>query len=185
MNNSITEILNILLKSIFVGFGFVIPLLVLLKTKGEEATRLKEVFVTSAIQLVIFSGIVYFILAAKDAYLLYSNNASYGHINIQNNNYLFYLLFQPFVYLLLSQVFWIKKLRTKKVALITFSLLLLIVPSQWLFAIVTSFHKDYLPSSVSGNILAVVLEVILNIVVFIFINITIMAAKGKLKPKTN
>ncbi len=185
MNNSITDILNILLKSIFVGFGFVIPLLVLIKTKKTEATSLKEVFITSAIQLLIFSGIVYFILAAKDAYFLYFNNTSHKYINVQDNNYLFYLLFQPFVYLLLSQVFWIKKLRIKKIALITFSLLLLIVPSQWLFAIFTSFHKDYLPSSMSMNILAVVLEVVLNIVVFIFINITIMAAKGKLKPKAN
>lgn len=185
MNNSITEILNILLKSIFVGFGFVIPLLVLIKTKKAEATRLKETFIISAIQLVIFSGIIYFILAGKEAYFLYFNNTSYEHINVQNNDYLFYLLFQPFVFLLLSQVFWIKKLRTKKIALITFSLLLLIVPSQWLFAIVTAFHRDYLPGSISKDILTTVLEVVLNIVVFIFINITIMVSKGKLKPKTN
>ncbi|NDI99540.1 hypothetical protein GWA97_10685 [Flavobacterium sp. LaA7.5] len=146
---------------------------------------LKETFIVTAIKLLLFSGIIYFILAAKDAYFLYFNGTSYEHFNVQYKDYLFYLLFQPFIYLLLSQVFWIKKLRTNKAALITFSVLLLIVPSQWLFSMVTAFHKDYFPGSVSESILTTVLQVVLNIVVFIFINITIMMTKGELKHKTN
>ncbi len=65
--HSVTDILNILLKSVFVGFGFVIPILALIRTSNIKAIAVKDLFILTAVQAVRIAGIFYFLLAAKDA----------------------------------------------------------------------------------------------------------------------
>ena len=179
--HSITDILNILLKSIFVGFGFVMPILALIKTSNLKALQVKDLFVLTGIQAVRLAGIIYFILAVKDLYPLYFAGTSYVQVNVDYTNLMVNWMFAPTLYLLLSQVFWIKKIYMKKKALMIFSLLMLILPSSWFLSLIKG--RDYssvLQVAFSGN---AILFFLLNIIVFIFIIFTIILLGGKLKDK--
>lgn len=185
MHNS-TSILNILLRSIFVGFGFVIPIVALLKTSDLTKLKFKDLFVLTAVQAVRIAGPLYFVLWFVQMYLSFNNSveAPAGRFSIENTLFGPYWLiywFPPLMYLLLSQVFWIKKLYMRKTALITFCILLLILPSQRFVNILTALHRDYLPSSWSMHIGDMLIEFVLNIIVFIFIMFTIMLAGNKFK----
>ena len=84
--------------------------------------------------------------------------------------------------LVLSQLFWIKKLYMKKAALITLALLLLILPSQRILLLLTQASGKYLPDGTETGTL--LLRLLLNIIVFIFVTFTIILAGGKLKKKS-
>lgn len=177
----VTDILNILLKSIFVGFGIIIPILALIKTSHLKALEFKDLFILTAVQAVRIAGIFYFILAAKDAYAYFFDGTSYMASNVAGSVYILHTFLPPVITLLLTQLFWIKKLYMKKAALITFALLLVILPSQRVMFFVTSLHRDYLPSSWSMDPVDMIIEALLNIIVFIFIIIPIIVAGGKLR----
>lgn len=186
--HSITDILNILLRSVFVGFGFVIPILALIKTSNLKALEVKDLFILTAVQAIRVSGIIYFVLALVAAYPYFANSGPVGNVNVDFTGYGLTMLFSPLMYLLLSQLFWIKKLYMKKTALITLSILLLILPSHRLMMYVSSFSgsdKDYLPGSwtMSVQTFSPAIEFLLNIIVFIFIIFTIILLGGKLKDK--
>ena len=192
--HSITDILNILLKSIFVGFGFVMPILALIKTSNLKALQVKDLFILTSIQAVRLAGIIYFILAVKDLYPLYFGGDSYEQVNVDYTNLMVNWMFAPALYLLLSQVFWIKKIYMKKKALIVFSVLVLILPSYFVLQVLlrsififTTSDRDYLPSYwimyEKGFGISPVLGFVLNIIVFIFIIFTIILLGGKLKDK--
>lgn len=179
------SILNALLQSVFTGFGIVMPIVALLRTSNLKTLSFKEAFVLTGVQVLRITGILYFILFCVDAYLQYNtSSANAGTVSVvppMFGPYWFYYWFSPLMYLLLSQLFWIKKLYMKKAALITLSIMLLIFPSQRLLIILTTFQRDYLPSNwtmYQGNI---ALQVLLNIIVFIFTIFTVMIATGKLK----
>ncbi len=161
------------------------PIVTLLRTSNLKKLAFKEAFILTGVQVLRFVGILYFILFCIDAYLQYTTSSSNaGTVSVvppMFGPYWIYYWFSPLMYLLLSQLFWIKKLYIKKVALITLAIMLLILPSQRFVVFITSFHRDYLPSSwimYSGNM---ALQVLLNIVVFIFAVFTVMIATGKLK----
>ena len=181
--HSVSDLLNILLKSIFVGFGFVIPILVLIRTSNLKALEAKNLFILTAVQAVRISGIIYFILAFVAAYPLFAHSSPTGAsgVKIDFTNYALYLMFSPLMYLLMSQLFWIKKLYMKKAALITLSILLLILPSAVFLAIAQS--KDYvsvLKTTFSG---VEILKTAISCMVFIFVTFTIILIGGKLKDK--
>lgn len=169
-----TSILNILLTSIFIGFGVVVPIVALLKTSNIEKLKVKELFILTAVQAVRVGGILYFLLFLVDTYL------NWNYVKLYGDQWLYYW-FSPLMSLLLSQLFWIKKLYMKKPALITLALFLLIFPSQRLLLMLRNLHRNYLPATWSVFQMNPLIELLLNIIVFIFIIITIMLAGGKLK----
>ena len=181
--HSVTDILNILLKSVFVGFGFVIPILALIRTSNIKAIAVKDLFILTAVQAVRIAGIFYFLLAAKDAYTYFFDGTSYTTSNVSAPAYMLFTFFPPAMTVVLSQLFWIKKLYMKKAALITFALLLLILPSDlfvrylshWALGTYGSLWLNFpaFPGLLSYGLL--------NIMVFIFIIFIIMLAGGKLK----
>jgi hypothetical protein len=178
-----TEILNLLLKTIFVGFGFVMPVLALIKTSKLKALEVKNLFILTAVQTLRVSGIIYFILAFVAAYPLLAHTSPTGvsGVKIDFTNYIVFLLFSPLMYLLVSQLFWIKKMYMKKAALITLSLLLLILPST-IFLLVAQ-GQDYmaeLKATFSG---VEIVRALISCVMFIFITFTIILIGGKLKDK--
>ncbi|MHA3789796.1 hypothetical protein ACX0HA_16435 [Flavobacterium hauense] len=181
--HSTTDILNILLKSIFVGFGFIMPVLALIKTSNLKALQVKDLFILTAVQAVRVSGILYFVLAFVAAYplLAHSSPTGAGGVKIDFTNYAVYLLFAPIMCLIISQLFWLKKLYMKKAALITLSLLLLILPSDLFFAFAQS--KDFMSSLKAMFTGAEILKAFISCVIFIFITFTIMLMGGKLKDK--
>jgi hypothetical protein len=181
------SILNALLLSVFTGFGIVIPIVALLHTSNLKKIAVKEAFILSAVQVLRVSGILYFILFCVDAYLQYQ--AMHGGnqaVVVQSplfNEYWFASWGGPLMYLLLSQLFWIKRLYIKKTALITLAIMLLILPSQRVITFITfsMLSNDYLPSSWTMHYGTTILQVLLNVVVFIFVVFAVMAGTGKLK----
>lgn len=181
--HSITDIFNILLKSIFVGFGFIIPILALIKTSNLKALEVKDLFILTSVQAIRVSGIIYFVLALVAVYPFFANDGSVGGVNVDFTGYGLNLLFSPLMYLLLSQLFWIKKLYMKKAALITLAILLLILPHVRFLSSVKTFSLGSLTTVLSVFNMTNIILWALNIIVFIFIIFTIILLGGKLKDK--
>jgi hypothetical protein len=172
-----------LLQSILTGFGIVIPIFALIRTSNLKTIAVKDLFILTAVQMVRLAGIAYFILWLITTWEQ-NNELSDAPIPFKDRlfgPYWLPLLFAPVMTLVLSQLFWIKKLYMKKAALITFALLLLILPSQRVMFFVTSLHRDYLPSSWSITTGNMFIQTALNIIVFIFITFAVMLSSGKLK----
>ena len=65
------SILSIVFKSIFIGFGFTVPLVSLIKTSNLKAVEFKQLFILCAVQALRLAGICYFMLMAYNRYLQY------------------------------------------------------------------------------------------------------------------
>jgi len=178
------SLLTIILESIFVGFGIVMPILSLIRTSNLKAIEVKDLFILTGVQMVRISGILYFILSLVSIGIQYNESpgmfsSPFGTILY---SYLLSLLYTPLMTLVLSQLFWIKKLYMKKAALITLGLMLLVLPSQRTLLLLTQISSNFLPDGAETG--ALLLRLLLNIIVFIFITFTIILAGGKLKKKT-
>ncbi len=184
--HSISDILNVILGSIFVGFGIVIPIVALIRTSNLKALEFKDLFILTTVQAVRVAGILFFLLWAVHSWQRYNEPPIPNTVPFKDmllGPYWLVYLFSPIMKFVLSQLFWIKKLYFKKAALITFALLLVIVPSQNVLLYATSLNTDHLPGFGSVSIADTLAEIGLNIVVFIFIIIPILLGSGKLKPK--
>lgn len=180
---------EILLKSIFIGFGIVIPILVLSRTSDEKKIKLKQIFIHTSLQTVRVAGIVYFLMYLLQSLVLH-NQQTTTIIETRNQTMMFsedwlYYWYQPLIILSLTQIWWIKKIASKKTALITFGLMLLILPvltSERVVVLFSGFHRDYMPADDwSFPILTILAEIAINTVIFIFIVFTIMNISGKFK----
>ncbi|AWH84809.1 hypothetical protein HYN59_06580 [Flavobacterium album] len=184
--HSISDILNIILESIFMGFGIVIPIFVLaMRSSNLKAIAFKELFILTAVQTVRIAGILYFVLWLVHSWEQYNDPVVTGGMPFKDKLFGPYwpvYLFSPLMKFVLSQLFWIKKIYIKKAALITFALLLAILPAQRVVVFIASLAtKDYLPSAWTLSTRDTIVEIALNIVVFIFIIIPILLGSGKLK----
>lgn len=181
------SILNALLQSVFTGFGIVIPIVALLRTVNLKKLAVKEAFVLTAVQVLRLAGILYFILFCVDAYLQYNATHKAEQVVVIQSPlfgpYWFAYWGSPVMYLLLSQLFWIKKLYIEKAALITLAVLLLLLPSQRVISFITFslLNNDYLPSSWTMYHTNTLFQVLLNVVVFVFVVFAVMTATGKVK----
>lgn len=178
------SILNLILKSIFVGFGIVIPILALVKTSSLRAIEVKQLFILTAVQTVRVAGIPYIILFLVQTYFLYNTRPlsiwpDAAEAMLFGPYWLTW--FSPLMYFLLSQLLWVKKLYIKRYALVTMSLFLLILPSRRFLMFIQVWYRDYLPSSWAMYTINPFIEVLLNIIVFTFVIFTIMLANGKFK----
>ncbi|MFD2602549.1 hypothetical protein [Flavobacterium suzhouense] len=179
---SITDILNILLKSIFVGFGFIIPILTLLRISDIKTLQIKDLFILTAVQTVRISGIIYFILAAVAVYpLLMHDNSMAGNVKVDFGGFAMYILFSPIMTLVITQLFWIKRLYMKKGSRITLSFMLLLLPSAVFLAIAKS--QDFMPALKATLSGPEILKTLISCIIFIFITFTIILMGGKLKDK--
>lgn len=185
MEPNFDSVIKALLLSIFIGFGIVIPIVTAVKSSNLKTIEFKSLFVLTAVQLVRISGILYFVLWLLD---LYRNYAQYD-TNKQGVDYTLFgplwLVFwmPPILYFLISQVFWFKKIYTKKSALITFSILLFILPFQKLWIILSGLFNEYHRVTEASPAFTVVAGVALNIVIFVFLVFTLVLMSGKLKDK--
>lgn len=178
-----TDLLNILLRSILVGFGFVMPIIALIKTSNLKGLEVKNLFILTGVQAVRVAGILYFILSFVAAYPLLAHSSPTGAsgVKIDFTNYIVYLLFSPLMSLLITQLFWMKKLYMKKAALITLSILLLVLPSSVFLMIAQS--QDFMPTLKAMFSGTEILKTVISCIIFIFITFTIILIGGKLKDK--
>lgn len=168
------SLLTIILESIFVGFGIVIPLLNLIRTSNLKTIEVKDLFILTAVQTVRLAGIAYFL------YWIVASVSQYGQGILDSRlfgPYWWASWYKPTLILLLSGVFWFKKTYYRKTSRIVFAILLFILPSL-------PYHIDRFRDVSSFQIPGyLMIGTLLNIIVFIFIIFTIMLAGGKLKKK--
>lgn len=188
MYNSIA-IFNLLLKSIFVGFSFIIPILIFVKTSNLKALRLKDMFVLTSVQVVRVAGILYAVFFLLNTYLIYLDRANAGEwgpwsvkIMLFGEHSIMYW-FPPLMFVLLSQLFWIKRVYVKKPILVVIAILMLILPSYRLVLFFINLGKGYNSIIWTFYPPATPFEIALNIIVYIFIVFTILLIGGKLKDK--
>lgn len=169
--------LLLILNAVFIGFALVMPVFLLFAIKNNSPD--KEEFVANAAKVLIFSGIIYFITT-----VFLGHNSTY----FEGSNVIecFEVLIQPFSYLLLSQILWIKNLRTNKLVLLIISILLLLVPSIWYYTLVTIIHSDYSPGGLQKEAIQVLLlESFLFVIVFIAIVFAVMFTRRVLRKQKN
>jgi hypothetical protein len=176
-----TSILNLILGSIFIGFGFVIPIIALLKTSNLKKLKFKELFILTAVQAVRIAGIIYFLRFVAEAAFYYKVNDNSWYLFLEVYSWLL-----PMIYLFLSQLLWIKKIYTNKIVLVLFSLLMLLSPliyQTWFYLYYASILNEGEFIGISSLIETTysLVGLVLNIIVFIFIIITIMLAGNKFK----
>lgn len=179
--HSVTDILNVLLRSIFIGFGILIPLFAVKKTSDLKTLKFKDLFILTGIQTVRIAGIIYFILGAVAAYPLFFNTggAAAGSVKVDLSGYGMNIIFAPLMTLIITQFFWIKKIYMKRKMLIVLPLLLLLIPSALFLAIAQS--HDYLPVLKTAFGWQELLKTAISVIIFFFITFTIMLVGGKLK----
>jgi len=180
---TVTEILNLLLRSVFIGFGFLIPIFAVMKTSDLKKLEFKDLFILTAIQMVRIAGVIYFILGVVAVYPLFFNTgpAAAGNVKVDLSAYGMQIIFAPLMTLIITQFFWFKKLYMRRKALIVFPLLLLIIPSALFLKIAQS--ENFEPVLRAAFSWQEILKTIISVVIFFFITFTILLLGGKLKDK--
>lgn len=191
MEFTVTSVLKVLIEALFTGFGILVPIFALIRTSNLKTIAIKDLFILQAVQAVRLSGIVYALLQIPVIYSMLkpAETTKAGLVSINYpTSFIVTTFFPALVYLIISQLFWIKKTYLKKAPLITLALLLLILPSQSVAALISRLFADshdYLPSSwtmftnmMPGNL---AVRTLLNMVIFFFTVFTLMLLSGKLK----
>ncbi|SFQ70729.1 hypothetical protein SAMN05444144_11639 [Flavobacterium akiainvivens] len=179
------------MESLFVGFGILIPIFALIRTSNLKTIQVKDLFILQAVQAVRLSGIFYAVLQIPMLYTILkpAESATDSMVSISYPaSYLVTIFFPALAYLIISQLFWMKKMYVSKTPLIILALLLLIIPSPSVTALVSRLFadgQDYLPSSwtmftsmMPGNL---AVRTLLHIVIFFFTTFTLMLLSGRLK----
>ena len=193
------SILTIILESILVGFGLLIPIVAFIRTPHYKAIGRKELFILTAVQMARIAGIIYFFQMILKAYFFHINKdmiiASIEATGkVFDERYFMFVWFKPLMVLLLTQLLWIKKFYQKKAILVSLALLLFLLPFvlpsmgrilEHFVILVSSFHRDYLPDSWSLSYGISAVELLLNIVLFASIVFAIILIKRRLNKKAS
>ena len=187
-NLNTTTILQTLFTSLFMGFGFLIPILSLIKISNLKGIHFKELFTLQAVQAVRVSGFFILLLQLPLFYNLWSiqqNQPSGMAVSVQGGNlenYGWVIFYGPVLYFVLTQLLWIKKMYMNKKLLIAFSLVLLILPSQFVLNFwVAQMHTHYVTANKAAEAGAFGIQLLLSTVVFFFTTFMLMQFTGKMK----
>lgn len=185
-SSEVSSAIVVLLRTFFVGFGFLAP--AMLFVKPYKMPQFKKMFVEAAIKVVRIAGLLYtlfWILDAKTAttakpagdYLISSGPKFY----LGDGFYIYWLT--TLIFLVATQLLWISKIRLSKIAVSIIALLVLL-NSFNVFPILLSQYKINMPwvwgwPTPDSWMFAVAL--LLHLFMFTTIVFTVLVATGKLK----
>jgi len=114
-SSQISAVTVALLRTFFIGFGFIVPALLFVKPK--KTPEFKKLFITVSIQIIRLIGIIYFALWVMDAKAATSVSAVAGGYSLTvgppfylgESFYIYWLT--PLIFLLTTQLLWINKIR--------------------------------------------------------------------------
>jgi hypothetical protein len=177
-----------MLRAILIGFGILIPVFSLIKTSNLKTVEVKNLFILTGVQTARIAGLLYFIIWAVDTFNFYSDAISipggFEIIKATILGKLWMLYWLPPVFcLMLTQVFWIKKMYIKKSALITFAIFILILPSYLFIRLLSMVDGKDIGDAAQPPISQSAIYYAISIVIFFFITFAIMLMGGKLKDK--
>ncbi len=134
-------VVQILSNILFTGFGL-FSIFYVLVSFWKAKISLLEVLDFKAVRFVIFLGIIYFaftLIAAVGSFTIWGDSQSGGQ-------FWWMRWLQPLGWVLLTQLFWIKKIREIKVLRLIIALLLVISFEHYVI-VVSSFHSRPLPEA--------------------------------------
>lgn len=144
--------INFIGTDIFTVFGFYSFLYIVFSFLLRKNSKAYE-FDNISCQLISFSGLVYFsCFLLSIIFILYKGDEEkFSLINRMFGPYWFLFFLQPITYLIITQLLRFKKVKNSKIAR------LLLIPFylfsyEMLVILMTSLHRDYLPSSWSINL---------------------------------
>ncbi|WP_405396331.1 hypothetical protein [Maribacter sp. Asnod2-G09] len=147
----ISEILRV---DIIIAFGFYTIVFFLVRYFSKHKEFLNN-FDRTAINLVIFSGIVFGVLWFIRLFISYveieSEMDKIAFTQRLTGKYSFGIWLQPLFWVFLSQLLWYKKITNNLFYRLLLSLMFL-VSFERMVVIATSLHRDYLPSSWSSGL---------------------------------
>lgn len=153
MSETINLITDFIRIDIFIGFGFYSIIYFLLKWFLRDKTFISD-FDKSAVQLIIYLGFAWLILWLIGTLVFYigleneiEKEEYYGHLT---GKYSYGIWIQPIFWFLLTQLYRIKIIRKYLFFRIVISLLFIVTYERFVI-IVTSLHRDYLPSTWTLN----------------------------------
>ena len=153
MNETLSLILDFIRIDIFVGFGYYSILYFLLKAFLKNKEKLQE-FDKSVVQLIIRLGFVWITLWLIELLVFYielenaTEKAQY--LNRLFGKYAFAIWIQPIFWFLLTQAYRLKFFYKYLINRIIISVLFIITFERFVI-LITSLHRDYLPSSWALN----------------------------------
>lgn len=186
MTDTFTFITDIIRLDIIIGFGLYSILFFIIKLFIEKKEFIIQ-FDENACKIAIYSGIIFAILWLIGMYSYYFSLTDElektSYVQRLTGKYWFGYWLQPLFWILLTQLLRIRLLRKNLIFRIIMSLLFVITFERFII-IVTSFHRDYLPSSWSMNLS--ITEIIggLTSKILIFIVLVSIFHFGKQKVKT-
>ncbi|MGV3460642.1 MAG: hypothetical protein ACO1N9_09345 [Flavobacterium sp.] len=180
----ITQKALLLITSFFTGFGIVIPVLSFVKTKHLQKIAFKNLFILTAVQAVRVVGILYFLLFILKTFAFPGAEMGpwvAGHRTMISGQYMMLYWLPPTMYLILSQLLWIRKFYITKWILAILGILLLVIPTQWFAQLAVNIGKGLNAVKFTNGEASGLMWYILSVVIFIFTTFTIILATGKLK----
>ena len=165
----------------FFGFGiYTIVFLVLKRFPFFKEKYIFQKFDNAAITTVIIAGIIYLLLWIYHIIYFYQNANPEDIHNFQNRisgEYWYGYWFQPLSYVIASQLLWFKHFQKSTFFRLILGLLLLFNVEKFVIFI-TSFQRDYLPSSwsmYSDDIFGILfLDGFLKTLIFVFFVVVVM-----------
>lgn len=179
---TVTELIRV---DIIIGFGLY-SIVFLLFRKFSDKKEFLNNFDNTAVRFTIFAGIAYGILWLTGLILSFNqidnemDKIAFNQRLIGPYWYGYWL--QPIFWLLLTQLLWINTLKKSLIFRIILSTLFLL-SFERIVIIITSFHRDYLPSSWSLNLSfgEIIIGFIIKAVIFILIVTGIHFGINKIK----
>lgn len=170
MDAIIDLLIEFITLDIFIGYGLytLIGIIIALVWKKDFLKRLD----CSANQVVGISGILY-LMAISSCFIFSLFDSSRDH-------YWGMYWVQSLIWILISQLLWIKKIRTIRGLRFIFAVLFIFSIERYII-VATSFHKDYLPSSWHSftSPIQILFGLILKAGIFILIAIIYQYLKGR------
>jgi hypothetical protein len=150
MKDFLDLVMHVIRVDIFIGFGLYSILYVLI-TLFKKDIRLLETMDLNSARFITFAGIIYFLSIVFWTILSF---ATLPDSNTAPRQFWWVPWLQPLIWILITQLFWINKIKNIKVLRVVIAMVL-IVSFEMFVIIVTSLHRDHVPetwSTESGTI---------------------------------
>ncbi|KRB59853.1 hypothetical protein [Flavobacterium sp. Root186] len=147
MRENILFLLQIITIDFFTAFGLysILYLIVSIFIKKPILYKIDE----EAVKFISLAGVIYFAVWIIGIFVFYAESNPEEQNDLINRlfgKYWFGIWFQPILWFALTQLLRFKKVSKNALLRIVFSFLLIVSIEQFIIFI-TSFHRDYLPSS--------------------------------------
>ena len=141
----LNNIAYVIVNDIFIGYAFytILFLLASIFVRGNESIQMLD---GAANTVVAFCGLLYFVVGWIIPFCLYT----FSPEGLTNYRFWWVPWLQGLFWVLLSQLLWIKRLRKVKILRVIIAFFL-IFSFERLVILITSLHRDYVPSGWSNT----------------------------------